>query len=1017
MLENKDILLNFKNKIIKNLESSSKKTSTPNNCPHFTELLHLDDNTDITNVNESFFKTTAFDLHYNDTSLFTNRFIDLLKSYLGNSEDFNKKTFKQQKALADRLKELTTEEAEWKLLTKKTSYESSYIKQLFPNEIKKFKSDMSENFYLKDLNKHLNKKYSLAKLQVFFEGYVNFLIKTKPPFLQNFETIDIKQDYTFLIIKHLDIDSLFCLIIKTCMKKATDRLYSNAYFRSKSFNTEILKEPFLFVTREDLLYELKNSFFIMLVNLLLEYFKLKKNIYFSISIQDLNRYTATKNVDNLSLIENAEWYLCMVDTIMTIISTFKLSGVFLSEHYVLKKRHSLKENVVYGLPNKITHTIPLSSHLPLIMKPADLKNNAEILEITAKMNQGVIDLKFSKQAMKALNLSHKKKFRVNTLYREILYEMHEESSWQDQGLFILPQQKSYTTRLEYINCVDEFREFAQNSGITSLQRHIHKRVLLHIKTQKKPDLGSKHLFYIILNKICGITAVESRTHSHLHHLIKKLQEIKNERQLLLTSLTISKILEGFPLFYSNKLDFRTRMYPWQYLISRTSGNLKHLLMDFKGERLNKNGFIYLLKAYFTLDSKILEKFELFLLDKQFVHSKNFLKNMESFFIENYIFLMSINKELPYFMLLKFQIEKIFSKGFNQKVHLNVEIDQNASGIVFLALLLKNKALASRCNLLSKDKQDVYTFVNQCVKSFILGKTYTKINYVTDIDAKENTLHNNKIDFVLTEENGSKIFEFFQQRKPTKYALMCYCYNQEHRSRTEYWTDLWLSLFQQKPNDMEYAVLSSLSLNYHDFINSIFPGIHKQLTIINNVLKIIIEKGYKPKIKTLDGCVIKWDYFQVKSIVRSVYNPSTMHHESFRINVTKLDENNKTMSEKTKHLKSFLPHLIHSIDAAIMRLIIMGIYKKNGYIINHLHDCVILHPNYIDSFQEVITEIYTSEQILHLAKNLLFDPIKSDLDASTLEKIEELEKEFFDNVDSFEINKDIFKPFNMYSFEN
>jgi hypothetical protein len=1016
MLEKNNIFLNFKNKVIKNIESSSKKPNNFSNNLIFVELLDKNNKINENNINDSFFNTTAFDLHYKDNSLFTDRFIHLLKQYLGNPEDFRKKTSSQQRSIAKKVHDLTSEESEWKLLTKKINHESCYIKQLFHNELAKFKIEMLRHFYIKESNKHLNKKFPLAKLQCFFEGYIDFLLKKKPPFLQDLDLKYIKQDYTFLIIKHLNINSLFNLLVKICLKKATDKLYSNAYYRSKSFNTEILKEPFLFVTRTDLLYDLKNSFLIMLINLLLEDLKDKKKIDSSIHIEDLNRYAATMSSDHYLEIQDTEWYLSMVDVIMSIIHIFQTSGVIISEQHIYQERSSLKENIVFGLPNKVVHSIPLSSHLPLIVKPTDLKNNSDVLDITAKINQGVIDLKYSEQAIKALNLSHSKKFRVNTLYREILCEMHEEFEWENNNLFNSQKQKPFTSSTEYINYVDEFKEFARHSGITSLQRHIHKRVLVHVKTQKKPDLGLKHLFYQNLNKICGITTLESRTHSHLHHLIRKLREIKNERQLFLTSIIISKILEGFPIYYSNKLDFRTRMYPWQYLISRTSGNLKHLLMDYTGERLNKDGFINLLKAYFTLVLEIAEKFELFL-SKQNIYNKTFLKNLKSFYIENNICLLSINKELPYFILLKFQIEQIFFKGLNQKIHLNVEIDQNASGIVLLALLLKNKALAERCNILSTNKQDIYTYVTKCVKSFIIEKTYTKRNFVEEINTNDSIICNDENDFILTEENGSRIFEFFNQRKPTKYALMCYCYNQAHKSRTDHWVNLWYSIFKEKPNNIEYSVLNSLSLNYHNFINSLFPGIQKQLTIINNILRIIIKRKYKPKIKTLDGCIIRWDYFQSTSRVRSAYNSSTMNHESYKIKITKLDENNQTISEINKHVQAFLPHLIHSIDAAIMRLIIKRIHEKTGYIINHLHDCVLIHPNYVNVFYEVISEIYTSKEMMHLAKNLLFDPMKSDLDSDTLKEVEELEKDFYCNADSFEINDDQFKSYNMYSFEN
>jgi hypothetical protein len=57
----------------------------------------------------------------------------------------------------------------------------------------------------------------------------------------------------------------------------------------------------------------------------------------------------------------------------------------------------------------------------------------------------------------------------------------------------------------------------------------------------------------------------------------------------------------------------------------------------------------------------------------------------------------------------------------------VEVDQNASGMVFLALFLRNKALAKKCNLINDTPEkpdDIYTYVSEHVKDFLVGSTYT-----------------------------------------------------------------------------------------------------------------------------------------------------------------------------------------------------------------------------------------------------------------------------------------------------
>lgn len=53
------------------------------------------------------------------------------------------------------------------------------------------------------------------------------------------------------------------------------------------------------------------------------------------------------------------------------------------------------------------------------------------------------------------------------------------------------------------------------------------------------------------------------------------------RQLLHTSIEISELYKDYPLYYGTLLDFRLRMYPLQYLMSRTTEYLKNLLEESK----------------------------------------------------------------------------------------------------------------------------------------------------------------------------------------------------------------------------------------------------------------------------------------------------------------------------------------------------------------------------------------------------------------------------------------------------
>ena len=52
---------------------------------------------------------------------------------------------------------------------------------------------------------------------------------------------------------------------------------------------------------------------------------------------------------------------------------------------------------------------------------------------------------------------------------------------------------------------------------------------------------------------------------------------------------------------------------------------------------------------------------------------------------------------------------------------------------------------------------------------------------------------------------------------------------------------------------------------------------------------------------------------------------------------------------------------------LLRIIIRNFAEKMNYNINHLHDCIILHPNYVEDFYNIINELYHSDDMYYLAE--------------------------------------------------
>jgi len=165
------------------------------------------------------------------------------------------------------------------------------------------------------------------------------------------------------------------------------------------------------------------------------------------------------------------------------------------------------------------------------------------------------------------------------------------------------------------------------------------------------------------------------------------------------------------------------------------------------------------------------------------------------------------------------------------------------------------------------------------------------------------------------------------------------------------------------------------------------------------------------IATLEGEYISWSFYKSKNIVRHKFNPSTMTSYSYKLNAITSDKKLDIQAHKNK----FLSYLIHSIDAAVLRIIIRNFAEKMNYNINNLHDCIILHPNYVEDFYNMINELYHSDDMYYLAERLVFQPMKSSISIKS-DELDKIKQEYLLLCDDFK-NEMKFDPKNIYRFED
>ena len=496
-------------------------------------------------------------------------------------------------------------------------------------------------------------------------------------------------------------------------------------------------------------------------------------------------------------------------------------------------------------------------------------------------------------------------------------------------------------------------------------------------TEKSVD-RRKHIAIV---RMCRLTKAECYANVTTNQIRDKLLVMKSSRQLLMTSLDISVLYQNFPLYYSTLLDFRLRMYPLQYLLSRTTGYLKNLLKESKPRKLTTIGISHMIEAFYSTSPTQREEFK----------KKRKKKEMLKFFLENRLF--DLENQVVYFKLLEHEIFKIANGG--KETGLALEIDQVGSGPTLIALLTGNKALAQKCNLLEGPFQCIYTYLLAKTKDFIVS------HYDNDML-----------------EKAPKSFNLLTtNRKAAKYAIMCFFYNEQHLSRTNRWREQFEELFSVTVDNDEYLLLSKFSIDFPRFLDFVFPKLLEQLDLLNQAMQVLTGQGQPVKIKTLDKSIITWDFDHVTHLKKNYYNPSTGTHDQYRLNIAVKSPTKQTTRNRTRqHTTGFRPNLIHSIDGAIMRIFITKFYEQTGRRINHLHDCVMVHPNDVDIFFKIVSDVYTDPAMRTLARDLVFSVFKENTVSDAKQKLIEIENKFSTNMDDFTLSPKTFDPKKCYRYE-
>jgi DNA-dependent RNA polymerase len=615
----------------------------------------------------------------------------------------------------------------------------------------------------------------------------------------------------------------------------------------------------------------------------------------------------------------------------------------------------------YKLPLCLKDYKASVAHLPEITEPEAWNNSTDKFNVTfiKRIINGKSSILLSDDTTEALSWTQKKKFIISETALNFFENLDKISYQEYRSIQIDP--------IVPLSVVEEYDRRVADTKSNIFDSLTYQKIR-NIRNELPKNISEKN-FLDALKCQLGITEDQYKLNREAIQNIKDLKSFKEQRYIFKSVLAMARIYSGFPIYFFNSVDYRLRMYPWSFLFSRTTGVYKYLLNDFEKEKLNKEGLRSMLSVYYVKDKDLYRSFQ----------KQKTVDEMLTYFRENKINPKETSNYI-YFCLLEQEIGLAIDNGLH--TNFMVEVDQKSSSSVFISLAFRNQKLAKYSNLLDKKGYDIPTYLGEQTEAY-----FSRLNI--------------KNEFLL--ESFKKI------RGLHKQAFMNFCYNQQPYGRLESWKK---QLMKERLSDKDYEDLKMFSTNYEGFLEEVFPKLIQQKTLLNSIIDVVIANTSTIKLTTLDKSHLSWTIFELEKSSKNVIKVKDPLSKKFHSRRIHLLNTRKTNTGKLK--RSFLPGLIHSIDAGVIRILIRVMWLKHKYLINHVHDSVMMHPNYTHLLYSHLTDLYSNGTFdCLLEKTVICPSLNAIEDEFSKEKIASIFKEVSENFDDFNITRNCFDIQNIY----
>lgn len=826
-------------------------------------------------------------------TLHNKKVYQLIKKVIKTPQKFLKENQKRRYLINQKLKDLT-------LTFKYTDiYKETY-------DIKELESEYTEfsNILKKQMLVSINRSDSAQmknKLKIVTEKIINKLSAFEGSEKKNFDKV----------IDDLDYQHMFYLVTGSLL--SSTKRYDNHSFKAK--NNEALSSLFI--------SNIKYSIFMLLTSTFLKNTPLISNGLVYANEEFIKISNEDDQLDQLTH--------QIYDIYLEALSLESRSVIYIYEN----KTRSAK---LITIPKKILDHFIEDTHLPEIVKPeVEYRTVDDSINYIKQINNGSSNIEISKQTRESLKISNSKKFRINDECIRVFEEIDKMDYNIVKNIEALPFVPLKV--LEYKDQkVNHILTLISQSKIDLIKEEYIKIIKEKIKTDSREE-------YILENNK-NINRKDLLLAKELYNLNRDLKRLTKLRTIHNTMIQLAKIFRDYPIYYINSLDYRLRMYPWNYPFNRTSGIHKYLVCDYDSKKVGSDEMSLIEKS---LDlTKNMDEYEI-------------IKNYKNFFM--------------YKILLKREYNRLKEEK-NPKTKFFLEIDQRSSSTVFGSILLGDKQLSKEANIDSDLKGDPASKLMNESKNFFKGITPETEKVMTT------------------------------NREIHKFLLMCFLYNQGRNGRRNRCKDYITNI-----NDCNI-----ISLNYSDLIDKVFGNLSKKRDKINNIIEYFIENSKSNiVIDTLDESRLNWIvYTKVKKKFskKKYLSPITNKYKSFDSKKIELND-----IEKKECVRTFLPGIIHSLDASIMRMIIKEVFKETGYVVNHVHDCIHFSPCYYSHIIKSIETVYQNSNIhLFLDKNVISN-LRNNLILEKREGLDILLKDLMDeNFHHIDLKKYKINVKNMYRLE-